>query len=132
MFATEQVFGRDDAIVFGSTLARRVLERAGFRVLDAETPSAALALARAHASQIQLVVSDVVMPEMNGPTLVTKIAELCPAARVLFISGYTDDEIIGRGLSEPGLLLLPKPFSAQELVERVRQALDARPEGISA
>ncbi|HYC53220.1 MAG TPA: response regulator, partial [Gemmatimonadaceae bacterium] len=112
-------------------LARRVLERAGFRVLEAETPSVALALARAHASQIQLIVSDVVMPEMNGPALVTRISELCPSARVLFISGYTDDEIIGRGLSEPGMLLLPKPFSAQELVERVRQALDARPESVS-
>ena len=113
-------------------LSRRVLERAGYRVFDAETPSVALALARAHASRIQLIVSDVVMPEMNGPALVAKIAELCPTARVLFISGYADDEIIGRGLSEPGMLLLPKPFSAQELVERVRQALDAQPEGISA
>ncbi|MEX2178753.1 MAG: ATP-binding protein [Gemmatimonadaceae bacterium] len=106
------------------TLARRVLVRAGFRVLESTTPSDALRLARAHAAEITLVLSDVVMPEMSGPALVTRIAELIPSARVLYISGYTDDEIIGRGLANPGVALLQKPFSAQQLVERVRSAID--------
>ena len=108
-------------------LARRVLVRAGFRVLESHTPQDALRLAREHFQEIRLVLSDVVMPEMNGPALVAKIAELCPQARVLFISGYTDDEIIGRGLSNPGMpgvQLLHKPFSAQQLVDRVRSAMD--------
>jgi response regulator RpfG family c-di-GMP phosphodiesterase len=65
------------------------------------------------------------MPEMSGPALATKITEMIPSSRVLFISGYTDDEVIGRGLANPGMLLLQKPFSAQQLVERVRLALDA-------
>ena len=77
------------------------------------------------------MLSDVVMPEMSGPQLVAKISQICPDACVLFISGYTDDEIIGRGLTEPGLMLLPKPFSAQELVDRVRQALDRPQESTS-
>jgi CheY-like chemotaxis protein len=111
-------------------LARRVLERTGYRVLEASTPSEALDLARKHSADIDLVVSDVVMPEMSGPQLVARIMEVCPDTRVLFISGYTDDEVIGRGLADPSLMLLPKPFSAQELVERVRQAIDQEPQGI--
>jgi signal transduction histidine kinase/ActR/RegA family two-component response regulator len=105
-------------------LARRVLVRAGFRVLEAATPIDALRLAREHFQEIQLVLSDVVMPEMNGPEVVSKIAQLCPRARVLFISGYTDDELTGRGLANPAIQLLRKPFSAQQLVERVRAAME--------
>jgi signal transduction histidine kinase/ActR/RegA family two-component response regulator len=114
------------------SLARRVLERTGYTVLEAAIPGVALAMAEKHRDDIDLVLSDVVMPEMSGPQLVAKISQICPDARVLFISGYTDDEIIGRGLSDPGLLLLPKPFSAQELVDRVRQALDRPQESASA
>jgi signal transduction histidine kinase/ActR/RegA family two-component response regulator len=105
-------------------LARRVLTRAGFRVIESESPGDALRLAEQHQRDIRLVLTDVVMPEMSGPTLVARILEVCPKARVLYMSGYTDDEVIGRGLSNPGMMLLQKPFSAQELVERVRLALD--------
>jgi signal transduction histidine kinase/ActR/RegA family two-component response regulator len=105
-------------------LARRVLMRAGFRVLESASPMDALRLAEQHAKDIKLVLTDVVMPELSGPQLVIKVAEICPDARVLYMSGYTDDEVIGRGLANPGLMLLQKPFSAQELVERVRLALD--------
>ena len=105
-------------------LARRVLVRAGFRVLESATPSDALRLAQQHAAEIKLVLSDVVMPEMSGPALVDKIAGIVPSARVLYISGYTDDEVFGRGLANPGMQLLQKPFSAQQLVERVRLAID--------
>jgi DNA-binding NtrC family response regulator len=101
-----------------------VLVRAGFRVLEASAPAEALRLAEQHAPQISLVLSDVVMPEMSGPVLAGRLAELCPGARVLFISGYTDDEVISRGLGGPEMDLLQKPFSAQQLVERVRDALD--------
>jgi signal transduction histidine kinase/ActR/RegA family two-component response regulator len=106
------------------SLARRVLTRAGFNVLESGSPTDALRLAEVHAGKIDLVLSDVVMPEMSGPVLVQRVAELCPDARVLFISGYTADEVIGRGLETPGMMLLQKPFSAQELVERVRLALE--------
>ena len=112
----------DEAAV--RSLARRVLVRAGFRVLESTTPTDALRLARENFQGIQLVLSDVVMPEMSGPALVAKIAEVCPRARVLYISGYTNDEAIGRGLANPGMIL-KKPFSAQQLVERVRAAIDS-------
>jgi len=115
----------DEAAV--RALAKRVLSRAGYRVVEAPTPSDALELAREHAEKIRLVVSDVVMPEMSGPVLVERIRQLCPNARVLFISGYSDDEVLGRGLATAGMELLQKPFSAQQLVERVRATLDAVP-----
>lgn len=105
-------------------LARRVLVRGGFKVLEASSPTEAIRLAEAHAGDIRLVLSDVVMPEMSGPTLATRLGELVPAVRVLFISGYTDDEVVSRGLGAPDIDLLQKPFSAQQLVERVREALD--------
>ena len=105
-------------------LARRVLVRAGFRVLEASSPSEALALAEQHAAEIKLVLSDVVMPEMSGPALIEKLGAVCPGVRVLFISGYTDDEVISRGLGGPDIDLLQKPFSAQQLVERAREAID--------
>ena len=105
-------------------LARRVLEKTGYRVLESSSPTDAIRLAGSHRNEIDLIVSDVVMPEMNGPAMVSRVLELCPAARVLFISGYADEDVIGRGLQNPGMTLLQKPFSAQELVERVRQVLD--------
>ncbi len=105
-------------------LSRRVLVRAGFRVIEAASPKEALVLAETHAKEIRLVLSDVVMPEMSGPVLVAKLSQVVPHARVLYISGYTDDEVIGRGIANPGIMLLQKPFSAQQLVERVRDALD--------
>jgi signal transduction histidine kinase/ActR/RegA family two-component response regulator len=105
-------------------LARRVLEKTGYRVIESSSPTDAIRLAGSHRNEIDLIVSDVVMPEMNGPSMVSRVLELCPAARVLFISGYADEDVIGRGLQNPGMTLLQKPFSAQELVERVRQVLD--------
>ena len=105
-------------------LARRVLEKTGYRVLESSSPTDALRLAQAHRNEIDLIVSDVVMPEMNGPAMVSRVMEHCPNARVLFISGYADEDVIGRGLQSPGMTLLQKPFSAQELVERVREVLD--------
>jgi signal transduction histidine kinase/ActR/RegA family two-component response regulator len=130
MAATTVQQGRNETILLVEdepavrVLARRVLMRAGFRVLESSSPTDALRLAEMHAKDIKLVLTDVVMPELSGPQLVIKVAEICPDARVLYMSGYTDDEVIGRGLANPGLMLLQKPFSAQELVERVRLALD--------
>jgi signal transduction histidine kinase/ActR/RegA family two-component response regulator len=105
-------------------LARRVLTRAGFRVLDAATPHEAIRLATEHGKDIALVLSDVVMPQMSGPQLVERLKDICPHARVLYVSGYTNDEVIGRGLANAATALLQKPFSAQQLVERVRDVID--------
>ena len=105
-------------------LARRVLEKTGYRIIESSSPSDAIRLAGAHRNEIDLIVSDVVMPEMNGPAMVSRVLEICPDARVLFISGYADEDVLGKGLQNPGMTLLQKPFSAQELVERVRHVLD--------
>jgi signal transduction histidine kinase/CheY-like chemotaxis protein len=105
-------------------LARRVLVRAGYTVLESSSPSDALRLAREHCPTIGLVVTDVVMPEMSGPELTEKITAVCPGVRVLYMSGYAADDAIGRGLTDSDTLLLQKPFSAQQLVEHVRSALD--------
>lgn len=102
-------------------LSRRVLSRAGFQVLLAATPSEALALADDH--EVDLVVSDVAMPEMSGPLLAAALARKRPALRVLFVSGYTLDDLVERGMGDAGIDLLSKPFSPQELVDRVRAAL---------
>jgi signal transduction histidine kinase len=104
-------------------LARRVLTRAGYQVVESATPSAALREAQASNGSIALLLTDVVMPEMNGPALALRVAEVCPNARVLYMSGYTDAEVIGRGINETDSMLLQKPFSAQQLVERVRMAI---------
>jgi nitrogen-specific signal transduction histidine kinase/ActR/RegA family two-component response regulator len=107
------------------SLARRVLEKTGYTVLEASSPADALRLAQSNRGEIHLIVSDVVMPEMNGPALVARVLELCPNAKVLFISGYADEDVMGRGIAS-GMSLLQKPFSAQELVERVREVLDLK------
>jgi signal transduction histidine kinase len=103
-------------------LARRVLERAGFTVLESQTPADALLIAN-NAEQVDLILTDVVMPGMNGPELVMHLTPLWPEARVLYTSGHTDDEMIGRGLPNGDFELLHKPFSAQQLVARVRAVL---------
>ena len=76
---------------------------------------------------IDLVVTDVVMPEMSGRELVVHLRDRRPEVRVLYISGYTDDEILRRGLHEPGVAFLQKPFAAASLAESVRNVLDLQP-----
>ena len=114
------------------SLARRVLVRAGFRVIESTTSKDAIRLAQEHAKDIKLILTDVVMPELSGPKLVAPIQAICPGARVLYISGYNDDEVIERGLENPGMHLLQKPFSAQQLVERVRAVLDENASPVEA
>jgi len=109
------------------TLGREMLERLGYRVLAASTPGGALRLADAHPDAIHLLVSDVVMPEMNGRDLAERLAAARPALRCLFVSGYTADVIAHRGVLEEGLRLLEKPFTIRELAARVREALEGGP-----
>ena len=113
----------DDAAVRG--LVRRMLTRAGYTVLEAAHGAEALRLADRHEGRIDLVVTDIVMPEMSGRTVAEALAAGRPGARVLFMSGYTDDEILRRGLLTPGVAFLEKPFTAERLLEAVRGVLDA-------
>jgi PAS domain S-box-containing protein len=106
-------------------VTRRILEAAGYRVLVADGGAAALATCRDHAGEIQLLLSDVVMPEMGGPECAASAQRTRPGLRVLFMSGYADDAIAHQGALPPGIPLLGKPFDGAELTRMVREALDA-------
>jgi CheY-like chemotaxis protein len=99
------------------------LRRLGHHILMAGTPSAALHIAEQHKEAIDLLLSDVVMPEMDGPTLVRQLRESYPALRVLFVSGYPAHLIAYRGLLPEDTHFLRKPFTIQELINAIQQAL---------
>ena len=105
-------------------LGRRMLETLGYRVLTANTPGEAIEIAEGHAGQIDLLITDVVMPEMNGRDLARRLLFLYPNLKRLFMSGYTADVIAHHGVLDEGVHFVQKPFSMTTLSTRVRQALD--------
>ena len=107
-------------------LARRFLEAQGYRVLSASEPAEALRLCAQHPETIHLLLTDVIMPEMNGPELAGRVRELRPGIRVLYMSGYTADIVEKQGHLAAGLPVLQKPFTHAELARSVRTALDAQ------
>ncbi|MBI5556143.1 MAG: response regulator [Deltaproteobacteria bacterium] len=106
------------------TLAQGMLKKLGYRVLAAEDPSEALMLAQTHQGGIDMLLSDVVMPVMNGRELADKLALLCPGIRCLFMSGYTANVIAHQGVLDQGVHFLQKPFSIATLANKVRKILD--------
>ena len=116
----------DDSAVRG--VARIALEEAGYVVIEASGAEEALADMTARNITVALLVTDVVMPRMSGKELSLKLLEICPAMRVLYISGYTADVISHHGILEKGLDYLQKPFSSLEFLTKVREILD-RPQG---
>ncbi|GAB4147586.1 MAG: PAS domain-containing sensor histidine kinase [Sphingomonadales bacterium] len=104
------------------TFATRALGKKGYTVLEAASGEAALDLVRRHDGTIDLVVSDVVMPNMDGPTLVQEIRKLMPTVKVIFISGYAQDGFRDQ-LADGSYGFLPKPFSLSQLAEAVKGAL---------
>ncbi len=102
-----------------------MLERLGYTVLAVNSPVEAMHLASLHAEQIQLFITDIVMPGMNGRDLAAKLKELNPELKSLYMSGYTADVIAHHGILESGVNYIQKPFSLQELAFRVRQVLDS-------
>jgi len=110
-------------------LAHRTLERAGYRVLDARHGADALLLWRQQADQIDVVVTDLVMPEMGGRALADALHATNPALPIVFMSGYSDDEMTRRGFADAQVAFLAKPFSADSLVGAVREALRAAVRG---
>jgi PAS domain S-box-containing protein len=105
-------------------LGQTLLGRLGYDVLSAEGPAEAIELVQARSEPIQLLVTDVIMPEMNGRELYDAVGKAHPETGCLYMSGYTANIIAHHGVLEEGVLFLQKPFSRQELACRVRQALD--------
>jgi PAS domain S-box-containing protein len=112
----------DDAPV--RSMMRRALEGAGYGVLEAGGAAEALDILARTSGRISLVLTDVVMPGVSGRELADRIAELIPGTPVLFTSGYTDGEIVRRGLLEPGVAFIQKPLTPAALVRAVRERLE--------
>ncbi len=103
-----------------------VLTARGYRVMEATRGEEAIRICRQLKGKIDLAVIDVVMPEMSGPDLVRQVAPVCPAMRVLFMSGYTDEAIVHHGIPQSGAAFLQKPFLPDSLSRKVREVLDTR------
>jgi len=109
---------------------RQIIEKAlqarGYQVIVARGGSDALALAGRHNGQIDLLVTDVVMPDMNGRELSQRLTHVRPTLRTLYLSGYTDDAILHHGVLQEGVAFLQKPFSLGALARKVRDVIEAR------
>jgi PAS domain S-box-containing protein len=104
-------------------LARRILAGSGYAVLTAATPAEAIELARNRNEPIDLLITDVIMPGMNGKDLSLNLAPLFPEMKCLFMSGYAAEVVTGQGVLDESLDFIQKPFSAEDLLDRVREAL---------
>ncbi len=105
-------------------MTRMMLERKGYSVLPAATPGEAIDKAKTHAEKIDLLMTDVVMPEMNGRDVAGQLTALFPDIKLLFMSGYTANVIAHQGVLDEGMAFIQKPFSMKELAEKVRGVLD--------
>lgn len=104
-------------------MAKRMLQRSGYRVLDAGSPEQAIELAKHHDGPVHLVLADVVMPGMDGPELAKAVETLHPGVRSLFMSGHTADTVVRHGVPDGALHFLQKPFSACDLAQAVGKVL---------
>lgn len=114
----------DEAAILkvGSTMLRQL----GYSVLEALSPGEALDLVSSHEGEIDLLITDVVMPEMNGRDLAARIGEIRTGIGCLFMSGYTANVIAHHGVLEAGVMFIQKPFSLRDLAVKVRETLDTR------
>jgi signal transduction histidine kinase/DNA-binding response OmpR family regulator len=108
-------------------LARQFLEKQGYRVVEAADGAAAMQIAVAHEGMIHLLLTDVIMPGMNGRELAQRISEIRPNVKVLYMSGYTENVIGSNGTLDAGVRLLQKPFTLRDLKSKVREVLDSTP-----
>jgi PAS domain S-box-containing protein len=108
-------------------LARQFLEKQGYRVIEAADGAVAMQIAVAHEGVIHLLLTDVIMPGMNGRELAQRISEIRPNVKVLYMSGYTENVVGHNGMLDAGVRLLQKPFNLRDLKSKVREVLDATP-----
>jgi PAS domain S-box-containing protein len=112
----------DEDVVRG--LTRKILMQAGYNVLDAQSGQEAIRLCRAHAGPIDMLLTDVVMPEISGKEVADRLLELRPSIRVLFMSGYTDEAIVQHGVLDANVKFIQKPFTWVALTRKVREVLN--------
>jgi CheY-like chemotaxis protein len=105
-------------------LVTRILTPLGYTVIEAANGSEALAAAESCGRPVDLLLSDVIMPEMNGKELADRLTATHPALKVAYMSGYTAEAIVHRGKLAAGMHLIPKPFAPSVLAREVRRALD--------
>jgi CheY-like chemotaxis protein len=104
-------------------VAHRFLQKQGYTVLEADHPQVALEICQQSRGQIDLLITDVIMPTMNGRELAEQLVSAYPRLKVLYISGYTDDVLSEQGMLATEMMLLEKPFSSEALAQKVREAL---------
>lgn len=107
-------------------MTQMMLESLGYTVLTASTPGEAFDAAREHSQEIHLLLTDVIMPEMNGRDLAAELLALYPNLKWLFMSGYTENVIAHHGILDEGVNFIQKPFSTQELSVYLRKVLDEK------
>ena len=112
-------------------LARQFLEKQGYRVLEAADGAVAMQIVVAHEGVIHLLLTDVIMPGMNGRELAQRISEIRPNTKVLYMSGYTENVIGRNGTLDAGIRLLQKPFTLRDLKSKVREVLDSTPREVA-
>jgi DNA-binding NtrC family response regulator len=114
----------DEAAILN--VGKAMLEELGYTVLTASSPGEALRKFKAHPAEIQLLITDVVMPKMTGRELAKLISEIKPGLKCLFTSGYTANVIAHHGVLDEGVYFLQKPFSMNDLGCKVREALERK------
>lgn len=117
------LFVEDDRSIL--KFAEKLLKDIGYQVLSASLPSQALKTAEAHGSTISLLITDVVMPEMNGRELSEKCRAFCPEIKTLFMSGYTANVIAHRGILDDEVFFIAKPFSKEGMAKKIREVMDS-------
>ncbi len=105
-------------------IATKLLEHLGYSVFTATSPSEALQVAEDHTSTIQLMITDLIMPEMNGRDLAQNVLVLKRGIKILFMSGYSSDIISSKGIFDEEMDFIQKPFSKKELDTRIREILN--------